>query len=85
MPAKPTPGGIHIKGDVSGTIVQGDGNHVTTHRVDASTPAESRPPHQQNSAEDHGTVYAVTHGTMHITANRYDSQGSQDTEEDESE
>jgi hypothetical protein len=66
MPKKSTSGGIHVDGDVSGVIVYGDDNTVTTHQKEAPTPAENRP-HQENRAEDSGTVYAVTHGTMNIT------------------
>ena len=93
MPAKPTTGGIHVEGDVSGTIVYGDGNRITTtHHAGVSMPGEGRPPHEQNlqdiSATDNGNVYAVTQGTMHVTVNRHDrhddgqdGQDSQDNEE----
>ncbi|MEY9862947.1 hypothetical protein ABH935_008595 [Catenulispora sp. GAS73] len=51
-----------------GTIIYGDHNSVTmTHQ----TPTESR---QRNSAENNGTVYAVTEGTMHVTVNQVGAQ-----------
>ncbi|PYC88021.1 hypothetical protein C7C46_01750 [Streptomyces tateyamensis] len=64
MPADPTPDTIHT-GDVSGTFIVGDNNSVTTttHRP------EQPQPRQQNSAQDQAAVFAVEHGTMHVTYN----------------
>lgn len=66
MPAESTPGDIHT-GDVSGTFIMGDNNHVTntTHHPEQPQPR----PRQQNSAEDQAAVFAVEHGTMHVTYN----------------
>ncbi|MEV7357187.1 hypothetical protein [Kitasatospora sp. NPDC091276] len=66
MPAESTPGTIHA-GDVSGTFIVGDNNHVTntTHHPEQPQPQ----PRQQNSAEDQAAVFAVEHGTMHVTYN----------------
>ncbi|MFF7983882.1 hypothetical protein ACFZDK_33015 [Streptomyces sp. NPDC007901] len=64
MPAESTHGDIHI-GDVSGTVIMGDNNHVTN-----TTHGPEQPqPHQQNAAEDQAAVFAVEHGTMHVTYN----------------
>jgi hypothetical protein len=64
MPAESTHGDIHT-GDVSGTFVVGDNNRVTN-----TTPHPEQPqPHQQSSAEDQAAVFAVQHGTMHVTYN----------------
>ncbi|MER5640553.1 hypothetical protein ABT095_26845 [Kitasatospora sp. NPDC002227] len=66
MPSDPTPTDIHT-GDVSGTFIVGDNNRVTntTHH-----PEEPQPiPRQLNSAEDQAAVFAVEHGTMHVTYN----------------
>lgn len=74
MSQKPKSDGIHVKGDVSGVIVYGNGNRVTASGADAPRPEGKTLPHQQNSAEDHGNVYAVTRGTMNVTVNHYDDQ-----------
>ncbi|MFG2942637.1 hypothetical protein [Streptomyces sp. NPDC048282] len=63
MPAESTHGDIHI-GDVSGTVIMGDNNQVTT-----SHPEQQPQPLQQNSASDQAAVFAVEHGTMHVTYN----------------
>ncbi|MDH6130943.1 hypothetical protein P3T37_000310 [Kitasatospora sp. MAA4] len=64
MPTESTPRDIHA-GDVSGTFVVGDNNRVTN-----TTHGPEQPqPHQQNSAEDQAAVFAVEHGTMHVTYN----------------
>lgn len=65
MPTESTPGNIHV-GDVSGTFIVGDDNHVTN----TTTPHPEQPqpqPRQQNSAEDRAAVFAVEQGTMHVT------------------
>lgn len=80
MSAKPASGGVHVKGDVSGTIINGNNNRVTTTPRRDETPepahepglAQERTPQQENTAEDHGTVFAVTDGTMHVTVNHRD-------------
>ncbi|OLZ69370.1 hypothetical protein AV521_17715 [Streptomyces sp. IMTB 2501] len=64
MPTESTHGDIHA-GDVSGTFIVGDNNRVTS-----TTHGPEQPqPHQQNSAEDQAAVFAVEHGTMHVTYN----------------
>ncbi|WP_159012313.1 hypothetical protein [Streptomyces sp. NRRL F-5123] len=64
MPTEPGHRDINV-GDVSGTFVVGDDNHVTS---TTHCPGHSQP-HQQNSAEGQGSVFAVEHGTMHVTYN----------------
>jgi len=66
MPAESTHGDIHA-GDVSGTFIVGSNNRVTntTHHPEQPQPQ----PHQENSAEDQAAVFAVEHGTMHVTYN----------------
>jgi hypothetical protein len=49
---------IRIGGDASGVVVAGDDNRVEVHEPPGSI--------QTNTAHDHGTVYAVTDGDMHI-------------------
>ncbi|WP_369393277.1 hypothetical protein AB5J72_41290 [Streptomyces sp. CG1] len=70
MPAESTHGDIHA-GDVSGTLIVGDNNQVTntTHRTEQPQPQPQPQPHQQISAEDQAAVFAVGHGTMHVTYN----------------
>lgn len=71
MPAESTHGDIHT-GDVSGTFVVGDNNRVTntTRRPVQPVPPGSEPePQQRSSAEDQAAVFAVQHGTMHVTYN----------------
>ncbi|MFJ4186258.1 hypothetical protein [Kitasatospora sp. NPDC089509] len=70
MPAEPTPNGIHA-GDVSGTFIVGDNNHVTntTDQPEQPQPQPQSPPRQQNTAEDRAAVFAVEHGTLHVTYN----------------
>lgn len=54
-------------GDVSGTFIVGDDNHVT-HTTHA--PTEPQPQSlQRNSAADEAAVFSVAHGTMHVTYN----------------
>ncbi|MFG2967856.1 hypothetical protein ACGFZS_31770 [Streptomyces sp. NPDC048288] len=62
MPAESTHGDIHT-GDVSGTFIVGDNNQVTT------TTHHPEQEQQKNSAEDQAAVFAVEHGTMHVTYN----------------
>lgn len=73
---------VSIGGDASGPVVVGRDNHVEVHQsapmpepepepVPASPPASQPAPDaaastQTNTAKDHGTVYAVTGGDMHI-------------------
>lgn len=65
MPAESTHGDIHT-GDVSGTFVVGDNNRVTN---TTRHPEQPQPQPQQSSAEDQAAVFAVQHGTMHVTYN----------------
>ena len=71
MQAVPNSGDIHIEGDVSGTVIYGNDNRVTTNRTESPAPAGS----QRNSAEDEASVYAVKHGTMHVTVHRHEHGG----------
>ncbi|MET3986472.1 hypothetical protein [Streptomyces sp. PvR034] len=53
---------IRIGRDAKGPVIVGDDNRVGT-----GTPAEPAPGSEQsNRANDHGTVYAVTDGDMHV-------------------
>ncbi|MDH6139159.1 hypothetical protein P3T35_001159 [Kitasatospora sp. GP30] len=75
MPTGPTHPTIHT-GDVSGTVIVGDNNQVTT---TTHTPEPAQPqPHQQNSAEDQAAVFAVEHGTMHVTYNQHNHPATED-------
>lgn len=74
MPEESTHGDIHVQ-DVTGTFIVGDNNRVTNTTL---SPEQSHPqpqpqpqpqPHQQNSAEGQAAVFAVEHGTMHVTYN----------------
>lgn len=49
---------VRIGGDAHGVVVAGDHNRVEVHETPEAT--------QTNTARDHGTVYAVTDGDMHI-------------------
>ncbi|MBF9068397.1 hypothetical protein [Streptacidiphilus fuscans] len=66
MSAKPERQSVRI-GDVSGTAIVGDNNHVTTTKHEPDQPQPQL--RQQNSAEGHATVFAVEHGVMHVTQN----------------
>ncbi|WP_406440807.1 hypothetical protein OHB00_35015 [Streptomyces sp. NBC_00631] len=74
MPAESTHGDIHT-GDVSGTFVVGDNNRVTntTRRPEQ----EQSQPRQQNSAADQAAVFAVEHGTMHVTYHAAAERGAE--------
>ncbi|SEG49239.1 hypothetical protein SAMN05216223_105475 [Actinacidiphila yanglinensis] len=64
--SSPPHGNIHV-GDVSGTFIVGDDNHVT-HATHAPEQAQPEPrPQQRNSAADQAAVFSVAHGTMHVT------------------
>ncbi|RVU15524.1 hypothetical protein EOT10_38705 [Streptomyces antnestii] len=67
MSAESTHGDIHT-GDVSGIFVVGDNNRVT-HTMRHPEQPQPQPPQQQNSAEGQAAVFAVEHGTMHVTYN----------------
>ncbi|SOD62566.1 hypothetical protein SAMN06297387_106143 [Streptomyces zhaozhouensis] len=65
---------VRIGGDAHGPVVVGDGNHVSTQGppppptpepVDGAAASGT----QTNTAHQHGTVYAVTGGDMHIHQN----------------
>jgi hypothetical protein len=72
MPTQPTRGDI-TTGDVSGTFVVGDNNRVTNTTRDPeqapSQPAPKPQPQQESSAADRASVFALQHGTMHVTYN----------------
>lgn len=74
MPSESTHGDIHT-GDVSGTFVVGDNNRVTN---TTRPPEQEQPqPRQQNSAADQAAVFAVEHGTMHVTYNAAAERGAE--------
>ncbi|MER7842898.1 hypothetical protein ABTZ03_03005 [Kitasatospora sp. NPDC096077] len=77
MPAESTRD-IHT-GDVSGTLIVGDNNHVknTTDRPEQPNPQPQPQPRQQNTAEDQAAVFAVEQGTLHVT---YNAQAEPQTE-----
>lgn len=56
-------GDIHM-GDVSGTVIVGDNNHVTNAR-----PQPKSQPRQESSAQDQAAVFALESGTMNVTYN----------------
>lgn len=56
---------IRIGGDASGPVVAGHGNIVETHQPaedETATPGSS----QTNTANEHGTVFTVMHGDLHV-------------------
>ncbi|MEU2083820.1 hypothetical protein ABZ569_18365 [Streptomyces albus] len=55
---------IRIGGDASGPVVAGHDNHVEVHG-DGGEDRESGPT-QSNAAHDHGTVYTVMNGELHV-------------------
>ncbi|WP_234313614.1 hypothetical protein [Streptomyces sp. NBRC 109706] len=59
---------IRIGGNASGPVVAGHWNHVEAHQPAPTSPPEPQPAlaTQTNTAQDHGTVNAVTNGDMHI-------------------
>jgi hypothetical protein len=65
---------IRIGGDASCPVIAGHHNHVEVHHpAPASQLAPGSEPvtsTQTNTAKDHGTVYAVTNGDMHIHDDR---------------
>jgi hypothetical protein len=69
MPSDAPHGKIRT-GDVSGTFIVGDDNHVTitTHRTEQQPPPEAQAQAQQhNAAQDQAAVYAVENGIMNVT------------------
>lgn len=62
--------GIRIGRDLNGQLIIGDRNAVTvgTRSTDPDvTPALDQPAlDQDNTAENHGTVYAAAHGDIHV-------------------
>jgi len=77
VPGEPTPPHVHVGGDVSGTFVVGNENHLTVNpapqpqRPQSADATTADRPRQQNSAEGHANLFAVTDGTMHFTVNQY--------------
>ncbi|WP_330332620.1 hypothetical protein OHS33_24850 [Streptomyces sp. NBC_00536] len=57
---------IRIGGDASGPVIVGDRNRVETREPAQESPGEEAKSEQRNTAKDHGTVYAVTQGDMHV-------------------
>ncbi|GAB3444209.1 hypothetical protein GCM10027570_13380 [Streptomonospora sediminis] len=67
----PKPGNrnsIRIGGDASAPVVAGNGNIVEVSDGQGTSEAAGQLPlhGQRNKAEDRGSVFAVTHGDMHI-------------------
>ncbi|CAM3169466.1 MULTISPECIES: hypothetical protein [Streptomyces] len=56
---------IRIGGDASGPVVAGHDNHVEVHG-DGGEGREGGGPTQSNAAHDHGTVYTVMNGELHV-------------------
>lgn len=74
MPAEPTRGNIRT-GDVSGNVIIGNNNSVTT------TNQHPEQPHQQNFAGGQGTVFAVENGDMIVMQNTtaaHEAEGEED-------
>ncbi|WP_181807248.1 hypothetical protein [Streptomyces shenzhenensis] len=78
MPPESTHGDVHT-GDVSGTFIVGDDNRVTntTRPPEQPQPQPQPQPGQQNSAADQAAVFAVEHGTMHVTYNAATERGAE--------
>lgn len=55
---------IRIGGDATGPVVAGHGNTVETHQPaeENKTPESA----QTNTANEHGTVFTVMHGDLHV-------------------
>ncbi|MGW2836708.1 hypothetical protein ACWCWD_02770 [Streptomyces sp. NPDC001493] len=73
MPAESAHGDIHA-GDVSGTFIVGDNNHVTstTHEPEQQQSQQSQQEaqaqvQQRNSATDRAAVFAVENGPQYVT------------------
>ncbi|MFF7359886.1 hypothetical protein [Streptomyces sp. NPDC008125] len=71
MPPESTRGNIRA-GDVSGTFIVGDNNHVTstTHEPEQQQPQQSQQEaqsQQRNSASDQAAVFAVENGHQYVT------------------
>lgn len=56
---------IRIGGDASGPVVAGHDNLVEVHG-DGGEGREGGGPTQSNAAHDHGTVYTVMNGELHV-------------------
>jgi hypothetical protein len=56
---------IRIGRDLNGHLVIGDRNTVVV-GAETTDPAPTPSLHQDNTAEDHGTVYSAAHGDIHI-------------------
>lgn len=65
---------ISVGGDASGPVVAGHDNHVEVGRPPADVPPGSSPDREEqapghtqtNTANDHGSVFTVMNGEMHI-------------------
>jgi len=57
---------VRIDGDVSGTVVAGRDNRVDTGPAAPPGTAPSAGTAQAGTAKDHGTVYSVQDGDMHV-------------------
>ncbi|MGH4028602.1 hypothetical protein ACQB60_06650 [Actinomycetota bacterium Odt1-20B] len=69
-------------GKASGPVVAGDGNHVEIHHAAPEpAPAESGPT-QNNTAKDHGTLFTVMKGDLHV---HQDGSGTSDQGKEENE
>jgi hypothetical protein len=57
---------IRIGGNASGPVVAGNDNRVEVRQAAPESAAEDGGPAMTNTAKDHGTVYAVMNGEMHV-------------------
>lgn len=61
---------IRIGGAASGPVVAGHGNRVEAHQPQTGNMSADEPPSpdatQTNTANEHGTVFTVMNGDMHI-------------------
>ncbi|MET8469108.1 hypothetical protein ABZY90_00065 [Streptomyces sp. NPDC006422] len=67
MPTESSNGDIHM-GDVSGTVIVGDNNNVTSAQPKPQSDPNSQVA-QQSSAQDQAAVFALESGTMNVTYN----------------
>ncbi|MCX4744205.1 hypothetical protein OG455_01525 [Kitasatospora sp. NBC_01287] len=71
---QPPPGDritIRINGDATGPVVAGRDNRVEVERPPDENPAgaaerQAAGPTQTNTANDHGTLFTVMHGDLHV-------------------
>ncbi|QHC29490.1 MULTISPECIES: hypothetical protein [unclassified Streptomyces] len=57
---------IRIGGDAFGPVVAGNDNRVEVRQAAPEAGREAAGPVQNNTAKDHGTVYTVMTGDLHV-------------------